>query len=578
MNDINHNDIKPLSLLIVDDDDIDRESIKRALRNSHRPLNIIEANTGRKGINQFEEQQIDVLLIDYRLPDIDGFSVIRALQEKENVCTIIMVSQHEDEAISSQALTIGAHDFLLKSEVNAERLTRTIYQAQHRYILEKELRDKTHSLKNLAQTDFLTGLINRRAFEHILQQSYIESEITSGTVAVLFIDLDHFKNINDSLGHSVGDKVLRKVAVRFKSALDKSQLLARLGGDEFVVLATDIKSDEQAKNIARNIIKSLHTPILVNSIAFDLSASIGISILGLCASTPEELMKSADIAMYKAKENGRSQYRLYSHRMHEEAEDKLQLEYELKNALKLNQFEVYYQPQINSKTNQVEGVEALIRWNHPKKGVLSPYVFLKLAEEMNLISDIGEWVLLTACSQLYKWQQTYGLSPNELSVSVNLSALQLQDIRLLESVCSTLDKSGLDPSSLELEITESSIILSPERIVDRLLKLTQKNIKLSLDDFGTGYSSIQHLHLFPIHTLKIDKEFIAACQQKISQDKVLIAMIQFARTLGLKVIAEGVETQEQLNFCDENQCDLIQGYFYSKPIPASEFEARFLIK
>ena len=200
----------PITLLIVDDDDIDREAIKRALRFTQRPLEIIEANTGRQGINQFQENKIDVLLIDYRLPDIDGFSVIRALKQSENVCTIIMVSQHEDEVVSAQAITVGAHDFLLKSEVNAERLNRAIHQAQHRHILENELRQKTKSLKSLAQTDYLTGLINRRSFEQILQESYVETHYSASTLAVLFIDLDHFKKINDSLGHSVGDKLLKK--------------------------------------------------------------------------------------------------------------------------------------------------------------------------------------------------------------------------------------------------------------------------------------------------------------------------------------------------------------------------------
>ncbi|WP_191601819.1 GGDEF domain-containing response regulator [Marinomonas algicola] len=568
----------PITLLIVDDDDIDREAIKRALRFTQRPLEIIEANTGRQGINQFQENKIDVLLIDYRLPDIDGFSVIRALKQSENVCTIIMVSQHEDEVVSAQAITVGAHDFLLKSEVNAERLNRAIHQAQHRHILENELRQKTKSLKSLAQTDYLTGLINRRSFEQILQESYVETHYSASTLAVLFIDLDHFKKINDSLGHSVGDKLLKKVAKRFKDSISKELLLARLGGDEFVILSQNIQTETEAIDIAQCIINCLQSPFIINSIAFDLSASIGISILGLCASTPEELMKCADIAMYKSKSHGRNQYRLYSDQMHAEAQNKQQLENELKSALKQNQFKVYYQPQINSGTNTVEGVEALVRWDHPQRGILSPAFFLELAEEMNLINEIGEWVLLTACTQLNQWHQDYELSPNELSVSVNLSALQLQDIRLLESVSSTLRKSGLDPCSLELEITESSIIHSPERIVGRLLELTQKNIKLSLDDFGTGYSSIQHLHLFPIHTLKIDKGFIAAHKQKSSQDQVLIAMIQFARTLGLKVIAEGVETKEQLQFCNDNKCDLIQGYYYSKPIPALEFEARFLKK
>ena len=306
MNDINHNDIKPLSLLIVDDDDIDRESIKRALRNSHRPLNIIEANTGRKGINQFEEQQIDVLLIDYRLPDIDGFSVIRALQEKENVCTIIMVSQHEDEAISSQALTIGAHDFLLKSEVNSERLTRTIYQAQHRYILEKELRDKTHSLKNLAQTDFLTGLINRRAFEHILQQSYIESEITSGTVAVLFIDLDRFKPVNDQHGHLTGDDMLRNIADLCQQVVSNYGVTGRWGGEEFIILLPDHASDKLLNRLNELREGLAKLPFKFKQERLTVTASIG----GTQCRTGEKLdaaFERADKGLYKAKSGGRNQ-------------------------------------------------------------------------------------------------------------------------------------------------------------------------------------------------------------------------------------------------------------------------------
>ncbi|MBB1317453.1 EAL domain-containing protein [Shewanella sp. SR43-4] len=577
MNNVAANQELPITLLIIDDDLVDRKSIRRALMSSHRPIIIIEAKTGAEGIAQFENNIVDVLLIDYRLPDIDGLALIKVLlARKKTDATIIMVSQHEDEILSLNALNVGAHDFLLKTEVNSERLMRTIRQAQHRQFLEGVVREKNNALEWLANRDSLTQLINRYTFEKTLKDACTRVLFTGDNIALLFIDLDNFKKVNDTLGHFTGDKLLQNVATRLASVIKDGDCLARLGGDEFVILANNIDSEQQTFAIATQVIDALTPPLQVGNTAFSITASIGISMLGEFASSPEAMMKCADIAMYKAKQNGRNHFCLYTDILHQETQSNAILEEEMSYALQLEQFVVYYQPQICTKTKKVKGVEALIRWDHPTRGVLAPGVFLDMAEELNLISEIGQWVLQTACNQLKQWQLQYNLLDEELTISVNLSALQLQDVRLLSLVSHALESSQLSPCCLELEITESSIIHSPENIVERLHELTRKNVKLALDDFGTGYSSIKHLHLFPIHSLKVDKSFIAAYKQKKSQDKVLEAMINFAKYLGLCVIAEGVETAEQLDFCQSQGCDLIQGYYYSKPICAADFEAKYL--
>jgi diguanylate cyclase (GGDEF)-like protein len=570
---------QPITLLIIDDDYIDRKSIRRALMSSQRPIFIIEAQTGEEGIHQFDNNMVDVLFIDYRLPDIDGLTLIKKLlMRKKTDATIIMVSQHEDEILSLNALNAGAHDFILKTEVNADRLHRTIRQAQHRQFLERVVREKNNALEWLAKRDSLTQLINRYTFEKTLKDACDRVLFTASNIALFFIDLDNFKKVNDFLGHTVGDKLLQTVAAKLTSVVKEGDCLARLGGDEFVILAQGINDEKQTKIIANNVIQALSSPLQVGNHCFSVTASIGVSMLGQFADSPETMMKCADIAMYKAKQTGRNKVCLYNGSLHQETQRKALLEQDINQALALNQFVVHYQPQICAKTQKVKGVEALVRWQHPTQGMLSPIMFLELAEELNLIGDIGQWVLNTACHQLKHWQRQYHLNDDQLSMSVNLSTFQLQDINLLNLVSDVLASCDLSPSCLELEITESSIIHSPENIVERLNELTQQGIKLSLDDFGTGYSSIKHLHLFPIHSLKVDKSFIAAYKQKQSQDKVLEAMIKFAKYLGLSVIAEGVETTEQLAFCQAQGCDLIQGYHYSKPINAMDFEVKYLVK
>ncbi|GGP65339.1 GGDEF domain-containing response regulator [Shewanella algicola] len=570
---------QPITLLIIDDDAIDRKSIRRALMSSQRPIFIIEAQTGEEGLSQFDKHEVDVLLIDYRLPDIDGLALIKKLlMRKATDATIIMVSQHEDEILSLNALNVGAHDFILKSEVNSGRLNRTISQAQHRQLLEGVVREKNNALEWLAKRDSLTQLINRYTFEKTLKDACDRVLFTASNIALFFIDLDNFKKVNDFLGHTVGDKLLQTVAAKLASVVNEGDCLARLGGDEFVILAQCINDEKQTQIIANKVIDALSEPLQVGNHNFSVTASIGVSILGTFAATPETMMKCADIAMYKAKQTGRNKVCLYNHLLHQETQRKNLLEQDIHQALSLNQFVVHYQPQICTQTQKVKGVEALVRWQHPTEGLLKPYSFLELAEELNLIGNIGQWVLHTASHQLKHWQRQYHLNDDELTMSVNLSTFQLQDINLLNLVSDVLTSCDLSPSCLELEITESSIIHSPENIVGRLIELTQKGIKLSLDDFGTGYSSIKHLHLFPINSLKVDKSFIAAYEQKRSQDKVLEAMIKFAKYLGLSVIAEGVETAEQLAFCQAQGCDLIQGYFYSKPISAHDFESQYLVK
>lgn len=569
-----------INILIIDDDAIDRLSLKRALKAGYDNLNILEATTGAEGIHLNEQHHFDVLLVDYRLPDGNGLDFIEqfVLRKTRNTA-IVMLTRHEDDSLVELALDKGAHDFLLKDEVNSRRLIRAIRQARHRDELEFKLAQKNEQLKNLAQKDSLTGLSNRYTFEQFLNTLYARTKRhLDERIVVLFLDLDNFKKINDELGHHVGDEVLKQVAVRLKRTMRDSDFLARLGGDEFVLLSQDLKNDQEATLFAERIIEELTgKPIRVNNSDLSITTSVGIAMLGAYAHSASELMICADIAMYNSKNNGGNQYSLYTDKLHHDVNFKSKRENDLHSALANNQFELHYQAQIDSHTQQLSGMEALIRWNHPELGRLGPGEFIDYAENLGLMTDIGTWVLQEACTQLKKWQNQYSLEESTITIAVNLSASHLQSSDLLKNVISVLEDTGLHPNCLELEITENSLIFDLQYISSKLWELEKQGVRLSLDDFGTGYSSIQHLHIFPIDTLKIDKSFIDGCGNKITQNKLLLAMIGFAKALDLTVVAEGVETLAQLEFCKSNGCDLIQGYFYSKPLSADEFEEKFFI-
>jgi diguanylate cyclase (GGDEF)-like protein/PAS domain S-box-containing protein len=423
-------------------------------------------------------------------------------------------------------------------------------------------------IEYLASHDSLTGLPNRVMFGELLNHVLAASARNQRKFAVLFIDLDRFKFINDSLGHEAGDTLLREVAQRLKGSLRASDIVARLGGDEFVMLLQDLRGIEQAGRIARKLLSAVIKPVMIQGQECRVTASIGISVFPDDAREESALMSHADIAMYHAKEEGKNNFQFYDGRLETLSLERLTLETRLRRAIERDELSLHYQAKLDLATNAIAGVEALLRWNSAELGAVSPAKFIPVAEETGLILGIGKWVLRNACAQCVAWQRA-GLPP--VRVSVNLSPRQLSDPELLGEVRAVLADTGLQPDLLELEVTESSVMHNVERALEVLGALKGMGVRLAIDDFGTGYSSLAQLKRFPIDTLKVDRSFIRELPADSEDKAIAEAIIAMGKTLSLTVVAEGVETPEQKAFLRERACDQMQGYHFSKPIAADEF-------
>jgi diguanylate cyclase (GGDEF)-like protein/PAS domain S-box-containing protein len=422
-------------------------------------------------------------------------------------------------------------------------------------------------LQYLAHHDALTDLPNRALFLERLEHALTRARWTQRPLAVLFLDLDRFKNINDTLGHDIGDSTLRATSERLKKCVREGDTVARLGGDEFTVLLEDIADTDDVPAIAQKIVETLSCPIAVNNREFVVTTSIGISLFPSDGEDSLKLLRNADTAMYRAKDQGRNKYQYYSSEMSAKALEKFMLETSLRHALERKEFQLYYQPQVNLATGLVTGVEALLRWQHPDLGLVSPIQFIPVAEETGLMKSIDEWVLQTACDQARRWISS-GLPP--LSMTVNLSGASFSDPNLADVVARALRQAGLAPEILELEITENVIMKNAPATVDMLQALNRMGIRLAVDDFGSGYSSFSYLKRFPIDTLKIDQSFVRDIPTDADDVSIVTAIIAMAHSLQLKVIAEGVETPGQLAFLRNHDCDGIQGYLFSRPQPVAE--------
>ncbi|MEG3639317.1 EAL domain-containing protein [Magnetococcus sp. PR-3] len=428
------------------------------------------------------------------------------------------------------------------------------------------------NLEKLAFYDPLTSLPNRALFRDRLNHEMSLTSRIGGSLSIFFINLDRFKYVNDTFGHDVGDELLIEVSSRTVDCLRKSDTVCRLGGDEFTVILPDPGSAESVSQVARHIIEALQKPFQLKGHEVFIGASVGIAMFPADGNDFETLTKNADLAMYQAKDAGRGTLRFYTPEMNLKSELRLSLEADLRKALELGQFTLFYQPKIEVGSNKISGMEALIRWIHPTKGMVSPVDFIPLAEETGLIIPLGEWILETACSQTKAWLDTTG---TELRVAVNLSAKQFQDPELLNKVQATLERTGLPVRLLELEITESVVMDDVESAIETIDALKALGIYISIDDFGTGYSSLSYLKRFPLHSLKIDQSFVRDLTVDSDDAAIVESIISMAKAMRLAVIAEGVETEEQLGFLEQKQCGHIQGYFFSKPLPTDEFEAYF---
>ena len=423
-------------------------------------------------------------------------------------------------------------------------------------------------MTHLAQHDFLTSLPNRMLLNDRVNQSITLAARRRKKVAVLFLDLDGFKHINDSLGHPVGDKLLQSVAKRLVDCVRAADTVSRQGGDEFVVLLSEMEQAEDAAITARRMLKAVAEAHSIGQHDLHLTTSIGVSVYPDDGMDAETLIKNADTAMYQAKENGRQSYQFFKSAMNVRAVERQSIEEHLRRALERHEFALHYQPKINLSTGEITGAEALIRWTHPIRGPVSPGQFIPVAEDCGLILPIGKWVLREACNQARAWLDA-GLPL--VTIAVNISAMEFREEGFLESVFSVLDATGLDPRSLELELTESVLMKRAESTESILHALRARGVRLAIDDFGTGYSSLSYLTKFPVDALKIDQSFIRQITNAPGETAIVTAVIAMGRSLQLRVVAEGVETQEELAFLQAHRCEEAQGYYFSAPVPPQQF-------
>ena len=420
-------------------------------------------------------------------------------------------------------------------------------------------------IEHVSSYDNLTGLPNRTLFQNRLQQALSQSPFKDKPLTVILVGLDGFKNINSTLGHSGGDLLLKQATQRLSNCLGETDILSRFGGDEFAIIQTQLTSSDSAIALSKEILNTLSKPFLLKGQQVYISASIGISLYPFDNTNVNQLLQNADNALYQAKQKGRNNYQFYSAQMNAKLQERLNLERELHKALKRGELLLHYQPRVDLHSGRMIAVEALLRWQSPTLGFVSPAKFIPIAEENGLIVPIGEWVLRHACTQNQIWQMS-GLPP--VRMAVNLSARQFEQQNLVELVTEVLEETGLEANYLELEITESLVMDDVQQSIAILKQLHERGIALALDDFGTGYSSLNYLKRFPIDTLKIDQSFVRHITSDPNDAAVIRAIIALGSTLQLNITAEGVETQEQLDYLMVHRCDEVQGYYFSRPVPA----------
>jgi diguanylate cyclase (GGDEF)-like protein len=442
------------------------------------------------------------------------------------------------------------------------------YQKEaEQFIKDSESKRTEDRIKHMAYYDDLTGLPNRRLFRDKLGKALIEAKKNDELIAVMFIDIDRFKLVNESLGHDYGDNLIIQVAKRLTKIVKDKGFIARMEGDEFALFYTGLITKDDSIELAQDILKEIEPVFLLTFFQLHITLSIGVSILLHEEDDAGDLMKYANTALSRAKEQGRNNFQFYTPAMNVQSVERLTLENDLRRAIEKREFMIYYQPQINISTGETVGAEALIRWDHPTRGIVSPGEFIPLAEENGMIVTIGDWVLETVCKQNKEWQDK-GLSP--FPISVNLSPRQFLQQNLVEKVADVLSKTGLEARYLELEITES-MTMDVEHAIDSLFELKKLGVSISIDDFGTGYSSLSYLKKFPINKLKIDRSFVRDLMDDPNDAAIVSTIIATAHGLDLKVIAEGVETFDQLNYLNDKLCNEVQGYLFSPPIKTEEF-------
>nr|WP_229489606.1 EAL domain-containing protein [Pseudoduganella namucuonensis] len=546
-------------VLVVDDDRSTRSTLRYTLQRDG--FQVEEASDGEQALAMLKRFQPDVILMDAVMPVMDGFTACAKLQEMPGGSTIpvLMITALQDNSSVERAFAAGASDYIPKP------IHYAVLSQRVRRIIEANRAEKR--IRHLAYNDLLTGLPNRTLFFELLAQGIEQARAADNLLAVLFMDLDRFKYVNDNLGHDVGDRLLVAVAQRVRHSVRNVDTVARLGGDEFTVVLGELDGPAAAANAAHNICRVLAAPFQIDGHDIFVTSSVGIAMYPHDGGDVATLVKHADSAMYRAKKTNTG-FQFYEASMEHSISEHVRLESDLRRALEQQQLEVYYQPQAQLENGHIVAMEALVRWRHPTRGMVSPAEFIPLAEETGLINPLGDWVLRTACAQLNEWLKQ-GLPP--LRVAVNLSVRQLLQKDFIETVEAALADTGLPPHLLELEITESTLMENAQDTLKALHRLHGLGVRLSIDDFGTGYSSLSYLKRFPVDIIKIDRSFVRDVPQDADDVAIVTAIIALAHSLRLEVVAEGVETEAQLNFLKARGCDLMQGYHLSPAIPPEQF-------
>ncbi|MFI3137813.1 MAG: EAL domain-containing protein [Methylococcaceae bacterium] len=576
----------PLHIIVIDDDPLIRLVAVKVLQTVG--LKTTEAASGEEGLQFFAEYGADAILLDVMMPDgMDGFTACAAFRNRPNGqhLPILMMTGLDDLESINRAFEAGATDFITKP-INIPLLGHRI-----RYLLKssqttKLLLESEQRLHRMAYFDNLTDLPNRQFFREHLQHMIALAQRQKLKLGVLFLDLDGFKHINDTLGHHFGDQVLQTTGERLRNSLRDSDalirntghqeddFLARLGGDEFTVLLSTITRNDDAETVAERIRSNLAQTLTFGEHEVCSTVSIGIAIFPDDGEGAEELLKNADMAMFYAKRAGGNQCQYFSRKMSEDASRRLTLAKHLRKAIERGELALHYQPKLDVEKGQFCSVEALLRWHSQELGFISPADFIPLAEEIGLIVSIGEWVLHQACSQAQTWIEQGILLTH---IAVNVSAIQLLHKGFSSQVATILAETGLDAQVLELELTESALISDEDNVLNVLLALKQIGVQLSIDDFGTGYSSLSRLKNFPIDRLKIDQSFVRDIEINSDNAAIATAIIVMAESMGMQVTAEGVETDAQFAFLKNKRCNEMQGYLLSKPLPVEKTEAFLML-
>jgi len=592
------------SILIVDDLFHNRSILARRFARSG--FQTAEAETGERALELIDDQNFALVLLDVTMPGLDGLQVLKRIRQKFDPLTlpVIMVTARTEGADIAEALKAGANDYVTKPVDFTVALARVAAQLERKkakdavdgandalsamnQALEKRIAERTAELTKandelkkqiaerehsqaeshyLAHHDVLTGLANRVMLGQHLEEALATRRNDRGEIAVLFVDLDGFKSINDSLGHSTGDALLKCVARRLEQSVRDTDKIARLGGDEFAIVQIEKGQPTVAATLASRIIGVIGSPYKIDGNELSIGASIGIATASETKNSPEDLLKNADLAMYDAKADGRGTYRFFEPEMEVRAQARRLMEASLRTANIDNAFEVYYQPLFDLQKKEVTCLEALLRWHHPDKGFVPPADFIPLAEEIGMIATLGEWVLRQACLTATNW-------PENIRIAVNLSPIQFKYAGLPHAVRKALTVSGLSPSRLELEITESVLLERTEANLKILHELRGLGVTISLDDFGTGYSSLSYLRAFRFDKIKIDRAFIGDLTKTSDSMAIVRAIAELGRNLGIITAAEGVEKLEQLRLVEAEGCRQVQGYLLSPPLPAADIPA-----